>query len=267
MPRLNMRDLLEAGVHFGHQTKRWNPKMRPYIYGARNGIYIVDLAKTVKLFDRAYDFVSATVARGESVLFVGTKKQAQDIMRDAAVRADQFYVTHRWLGGTLTNFVTIRKSIERLKNLERMAKDSSYSNYTKKEALSFEREREKLDRNLGGISLMERRPGAIFLIDPKKEHIAVTEANRCNIPVVAVVDTNCSPDGITYVIPGNDDAIRAIRLFAEAIADACIEGQKRRAADQKSRNQEGFMESFTPAVASEDVEVQKLVQRPQAQAE
>lgn len=261
MPKLDMRELLEAGVHFGHQTKRWNPKMKPYIFGARNGIYIVDLAKTVRLFDKAYQFVSDTVAGGGSVLFVGTKKQAQEIVKEEASRADQFYITHRWLGGTMTNFRTIRKSIDRLKTLEKMAMDGSYSKYTKKEQLQFERERAKLEQTLGGIKHMEKPPRAIFLIDPKKEHIPVKEARRLGIPVVAVVDTNCDPDGVDYVIPGNDDAIRSIGLFASRIADACIEGNKRRAAEQKARQDEGYLEGFTPASNVDGPEVQKLIKR------
>ncbi len=263
MPKLDMRELLESGVHFGHQTKRWNPKMKPYIFGARNGIYIIDLAKTVRLFDGAYNFISDTVARGESILFVGTKKQAQDLMKDAAVRADQFYITHRWLGGTLTNFRSIRKSIDQLKSLEKMSKDGSFDHYTKKEVLTFTREHEKLERNLGGIKLMDRLPGAIFMIDPKKEHITVREANRLGIPVVAVVDTNCDPDGVDSVIPGNDDAIRAIKIFAETIADAAIEGAKRRSEQQKSRHDGSgeYIEGFTPAANVNGPEVQKLIKR------
>ena len=261
MPKLDMRELLESGVHFGHQTRRWNPKMRPYIYGERNGIYIIDLAKTVRLFDAAYKFVCDTVAGGDSVLFVGTKKQAQELVKNAASRADQFYITHRWLGGTLTNFRTIRKSIDRLKTLEKMSMDGSFDHYTKKEVLSFTREREKLDRTVGGIKHMEKIPGVLFLIDPKKEHIPVREANRLGIAVVAVVDTNCNPDGIDYVIPGNDDAIRAIRIFSEAIADAAIEGAKRRAEDQKRRDDGGYLEGFTPAANVDGPEVQKLIKR------
>ena len=261
MPRMNMRELLEAGVHFGHQTKRWNPKMRPYVYGARNGIYIIDLAKTVRLFDQAFDFVSDTVADGGFVLFVGTKKQAQTLVKDAACRADQFFVTHRWLGGTLTNFQTIRKSIDRLKTLEKMSIDGSFDSYTKKEVLSFSNEQAKLERVLGGIKLMEKVPAAIFLVDPKKEHITVREAQRLKIPIVALVDTNCDPEGIQYVIPGNDDALRSIKLFAERIADACIEGGRRRAQAQKARQDEGYLEGFTPAANVEGPEVQKLIKR------
>ena len=261
MSRLEMRALLEAGVHFGHQTKRWNPKMRPYIYGARNGIYIIDLAKTVRLFDRAYDFIADNVANGGRVLFVGTKKQAQPLVRDAAIRADQFYVTHRWLGGTLTNFRTIRKSIDRLKTLEKMSLDGSFDAYTKKEVLSFSREQEKLQRTLGGIKLMDKPPTCIFLVDPRKEHIPTKEAGRLGIPIVGLVDTNCDPRGITHVIPGNDDAIRSIKLFAESVADACIEGSKRRAQVQKARQEEGYIEGFTPAANVDGPEVQKLIQR------
>jgi small subunit ribosomal protein S2 len=261
MPKLDMRELLEAGVHFGHQTKRWNPKMKPYIFGARNGIYIIDLAKTVRLFDNAFQFVADTVASGRSVLFVGTKKQAQEIVAQEALRSDQFFITHRWLGGTLTNFRTIRKSIERLKVLEKMSQDGSYSRYTKKEQLQFEREREKLEQALGGIKHMEKPPGAIFLIDPKKEHIAIKEAGRLGIPVIGLVDTNCDPDGVDYVIPGNDDAIRSISLFTARIADACLEGGKRRAANHKSRDGEDYIEGFTPAANVDGPEVQKLIKR------
>ena len=225
-----MKQLLEAGVHFGHQTKRWNPKMKPYIFGARNGIYIIDLQKTVGLARGALRFVSDAVAKGGSVLFVGTKKQAQDAIREEASRSGQFFVTNRWLGGTLTNFKTVKQGIERLKTIEKMKADGTYERLPKKEVASLEREREKLERNLGGIKEMSRLPSAVFVIDTKKEHIAVHEANRLGIPVVAVVDTNCDPEGIDYVIPGNDDAIRSIRLFTGKIAEACIEGRARYAA-------------------------------------
>jgi len=228
MPRIPMRKLLEAGVHLGHQTKRWNPKMRPYIYGPRNGIHIVDLSKTVKMFDNAYDFVSELVSRGGSVLFVGTKRQAQDVVTEEAKRANQFFITQRWLGGTLTNWRTIKSSIERLHALDKQATDGTYAKITKKEARQMERERFKLERYLGGIKHLNNLPGALFVIDPAKEAIAVHEAKILGIPVVAVVDTNCDPDPVDFVIPGNDDAIRAIRLFTGAIADACIEGAKRR---------------------------------------
>jgi len=224
---ITMKQLLEAGVHFGHQTKRWNPKMKPYIFGARNGIYIIDLQKTVGLARNALRFVSDAVAKGGSVLFVGTKKQAQDAIREEAGRSGMFFVTNRWLGGTLTNFKTVKQGIERLKTIEKMAADGTYERLPKKEIAQLEREREKLERNLGGIKELSRLPAALFVIDTKKEHIAVHEANRLGIPVVAVVDTNCDPEGIEYVIPGNDDAIRSIRLFTGKIAEACIEGRAR----------------------------------------
>jgi small subunit ribosomal protein S2 len=224
---ITMKQLLEAGVHFGHQTKRWNPKMKPYIFGARNGIYIIDLQKTVGLARQALRFVSDSTGKGGSVLFVGTKKQAQDAIREEASRSGMFVVTNRWLGGTLTNFKTVKQGIERLKTIEKMKQDGTYERLPKKEIASLEREREKLEKNLGGIKEMSRLPTAVFVIDTKKEHIAVHEANRLGIPVVAVVDTNCDPEGIDYVIPGNDDAIRSIRLFTGKIAEACLEGKAR----------------------------------------
>jgi small subunit ribosomal protein S2 len=235
---ITMKQLLEAGVHFGHQTKRWNPKMKPYIFGARNGIYIIDLQKTVALARAAFRFVADVTARGSSVLFVGTKKQAQDVIREEAVRASQFYVTSRWLGGTLTNFRTIKQGIDRLKTLEKMAEDGTFERLPKKEVASLEREREKLERNLGGVKDMTRLPGCVFVIDPKKEHIAVHEASRLGIPVIGVVDTNCDPDGIDFVIPGNDDAIRSIKLFTSKIAEACIEGSARYRASGASERDE-----------------------------
>jgi len=224
MSTVTMKQMLEAGVHFGHQTKRWNPKMKPYIFGARNGIYIIDLQQTVGLWRRAYDFVVDLTSRGEKVLFVGTKKQAQEVVAEEATRAGMFYVNNRWLGGTLTNFKTVKGSIERLRSIERMETDGTFEKLVKKEVLDLRRDREKLMQSLGGIKDMNRLPGAVFIIDPKKEHIAVAEANRLQIPVVAVVDTNCDPDMIDYVIPGNDDAIRSVKLFTANIADACIEG-------------------------------------------
>ena len=225
---ISIQQLLEAGVHFGHQTQRWNPKMKPYIFGARNGIYIIDLQKTAVLFRRACAFVSEIVARGGNVLFIGTKKQAQDTIAEEATRAGQFYVNSRWLGGTLTNFRTIKQGIDRFRAIEKMQQDGTYERLPKKEVALLEREREKLEQNLGGIKEMGRLPAALFVIDPRKEKIAIHEANRLGIPVVAVVDTNCDPDGVDYVIPGNDDAIRAIRLIAGKIADACVEGSARR---------------------------------------
>ena len=227
---ITMKQLLEAGVHFGHQTKRWNPKMKPFIFGARNGIYIIDLQKTVGLARTAFRFVSDAVAKGGNVLFVGTKKQAQDAIREEASRCGMFYVTNRWLGGTLTNFKTVKTGIDRLKTIEKMAADGTYERLPKKEVASLEREREKLEKNLGGIKDMSRLPAALFVIDTKKEYIAVHEANRLGIPVVAVVDTNCDPEGIDYVIPGNDDAIRSIRLFTGKVAEASIEGKARHGA-------------------------------------
>ena len=230
MAQITMKQLLEAGVHFGHQTKRWNPKMKPYIFGARNGIYIIDLQKTVRYFRTAYDFIKQVAENGDKVLFVGTKKQAQDSISEEAVRAGQYFVNNRWLGGMLTNFSTIKKSIDRLKKIETMAADGTYDLITKKEGLQLERERAKLEKNLGGIKMMTKLPGAIFVIDPKKEAIAVREARKLGVPVVAVVDTNCDPDEIDYLIPGNDDAIRALRLFASKMAEACIEGNEARQA-------------------------------------
>jgi len=235
---ISMRALLEAGVHFGHQTRRWNPKMKPYIFGARNGIYIIDLQKTVRMAREAFRYVSDVVARGGTVLFVGTKKQAQDVITEEAKRCNQFYVTNRWLGGTLTNFKTVKQGIDRLKTIEKMAEDGTYEKLPKKEVALLEREREKLERNIGGIKEMTRLPSVLFVIDPKKEHLAVHEANRLGIPVVAVVDTNCDPEGIDYVIPGNDDAIRSIRLFASKIADATLEGMARYAATRHERGDE-----------------------------
>jgi len=220
---ISMKELLEAGVHFGHQTRRWNPKMRPYIFGKRNGIYIVDLQKTLQLFEEAAAFVRDLAANGGSILFVGTKRQAQDVVREEATRCGMFYVANRWLGGTLTNFSTLRRSIERLKEVERQLADND-SALTKKERIALERERAKMDRNLGGIREMEQLPDVLYVIDTNHEHNAVHEANRLGIPVVAVVDTNCDPDVVDYPIPGNDDAIRAIKLFTSRIADSALEG-------------------------------------------
>ncbi len=223
---LTMREMMEAGVHFGHQTRRWNPKMKPFIFGARNGIHIIDLQHSVKAFRRAYSFLVSTVASGRSILFVGTKKQAQDVIREEAARCGQFHVTNRWLGGTLTNFHTVKGSIDRLHAIEKMSTDGTFERMTKKEVLGVTREREKLEKALGGIKAMSELPGGIFVVDVVKEHIAVTEARKLEIPIVAVVDTNCNPDLIHFPIPGNDDAIRAVRLFASKVADACLFGQK-----------------------------------------
>jgi small subunit ribosomal protein S2 len=223
-----MKELLEAGVHFGHQVRRWNPKMKEYIFGERNGIYIIDLQKTQRMFREAISFVTNLIAedKGRTVLFVGTKRQAQDAIREESERCGQFYVNQRWLGGLLTNFQTVQKSIKRLKDLEAMQTDGRYEKLTKKERIKLDRERESLNKNLAGIKSMSRLPDAVFIIDVKKEEIAVAEANRLGIPIVAVVDTNCSPEGIDYVIPGNDDALRAVRLFASRISDAIVEGNQ-----------------------------------------
>jgi small subunit ribosomal protein S2 len=223
---LSMRDMMEAGVHFGHQTKRWNPKMKPYIFGARNGIHIIDLQFSVKAFRRAFDFLVKTVADGKPVLFVGTKKQAQDVVREEAQRSNQFFVTNRWLGGTLTNFHTVKGSIDRLMAIEKMGTDGTFERLTKKEVINLTREQEKLEKSLGGIKSMGELPGVVFIVDVVKEHIAVSEARKLEIPIVAMVDSNCNPDLIDYAIPGNDDAIRAIRLFSSKVADACILGAK-----------------------------------------
>jgi small subunit ribosomal protein S2 len=225
MASLTMKELLEAGVHFGHQTKRWNPKMQKYIFGERNGIYIIDLQKTLKKFREAYAFVRDAAASGGTVLFVGTKKQAQETVYDEATRCGMFYVNQRWLGGTLTNFTTIRKSIARLKKLEEMKESGEYERLPKKEVLGLERERAKLEKSLAGIKEMDRLPAVLFVIDPRTEKIAVAEAQRLAIPIVAIVDTNCDPTGIDYPIPGNDDAIRSVRLITSRIADAVNEGR------------------------------------------
>ncbi len=225
MAALTMKELLEAGVHFGHQTKRWNPKMQKYIFGERNGIYIIDLQKTLKKFREAYAFVRDVAAGGGNVLFIGTKKQAQETVFEEANRCGMYYVNQRWLGGTLTNFTTIRKSITRLKKLEEMKETGEYERLPKKEALELDREREKLEKALIGIKSMDSLPSAVFIIDPRKEKIAVMEAQRLGIPIVAIVDTNCDPTGIDYPIPGNDDAIRAVRLITARIVDAINEGR------------------------------------------
>jgi len=252
MAYITMKELLESGVHFGHQTKRWNPKMKQYIFGARNGIYIIDLQKTVRMFRRVYDFVVDTVGNGKMLLFVGTKKQARDAIYEEANRCEMFYVHNRWLGGMLTNFQTIKKSIERLNYLNTIANDGSINLFPKKERLKLEKERVKLDNNLGGIRTMNDLPGAIFVVDPKNEAIAVREGKRLGIPIIAIVDTNCNPDDIDYIIPGNDDAIRAIRLITSRIADACIEGNERLAEKQQAETDKEMEEvSEVAAVSAE----------------
>ena len=253
MAYVTMKELLEAGVHFGHQTKRWNPKMKPYIFGARNGIYIIDLQRTVSMFKTAYDFVQDTVTEGKSVLFVGTKKQARESIYEEANRCEMFYVHNRWLGGMLTNFQTIRQSINRLNYLNDIQNDASINMFPKKERLKLGKERVKLDNNLGGIRTMNGLPGAIFVVDPKNEAIAVREGQRLNIPIVAIVDTNCDPDEVDYIIPGNDDAIRAIRLITARIADACISGRARYEEKMQAEADKEVEEESEIAVASADL--------------
>jgi len=236
---LGVRELFEAGVHFGHQTKRWNPKMRPYIYGARSGIHIVDLDQTARLFKRAFDFIADTVSRGGSVLFVGTKRQAQEIVQEEARRAGMFFVTNRWLGGTLTNFRTIKGGLDRLRTLERMREDGTHEQLPKKEVVQLEKERARLEKYIGGLKGMGQLPQAVFVIDPAQESIAVSEARKLRVPIIAITDTNCDPDLVDYVIPGNDDAIRSVRLVTGAIADACVYGMARRREHQQNDREGG----------------------------
>ncbi|MDD6218029.1 MAG: 30S ribosomal protein S2 [Selenomonadaceae bacterium] len=231
MAVVSMKQLLEAGVHFGHQTRRWNPKMAKYIFTERNGIYIIDLQKTVKKAEEAYNFLRSVAEEGKSVLFVGTKKQAQEAIKDEALKADMYYVNERWLGGMMTNFQTIQKRINRLKELEAMEQDGTFDVLTKKEVGSLRHEMEKLQQYLGGIKEMNKLPGALFIVDPRKERIAVAEAHKLNIPIVAIIDTNCDPDEIDYPIPGNDDAIRAVKLITGKMADAVIEGRQGQSGD------------------------------------
>ena len=221
-----MKQLLEAGVHFGHQTRRWDPRMAEYIFQARNGIHIIDLQKASKKIDEAYEFIKEQVEEGKTVLFVGTKKQAQECMKDAAIKSGMYYIDQRWLGGMLTNFDTIQKRIKRLKDLETMEQDGTFDVLPKKEVIILKKEMEKLEKNLGGIKDMDKLPGVIFLVDPKKERIAILEAKKLNIPVVGLVDTNCSPEDVDYPIPGNDDAIRSVKLIAQVMANAVIEGRQ-----------------------------------------
>lgn len=253
MAYITMKELLEAGVHFGHQTRRWNPKMKPYIFGARNGIYIIDLQKTVRMFKKVYDFIVGTVAGGKPILFVGTKKQARESIYEEANRCEMFYVHNRWLGGMLTNFQTIRKSIDRLNYLNTIVNDESINLFPKKERLKLKKERVKLDSNLGGIRTMNGLPGAIFVVDPKNEAIAVREGKRLGIPIAAIVDTNCNPEEIDYIIPGNDDAIRAIRLITSRIADACIEGKARLEEKQQAESDKEVEDVSVVTAASADL--------------
>ncbi len=227
MSAISMKLLLEAGVHFGHQTNKWNPKMKPYIFGARNNIYIIDLQQTVGLFQTAYNFVVDTVSQGKEILFVGTKKQSQEAIREEASRCGMPYVNQRWLGGMLTNFITVKKSVDRLNSLNKMFNDDSIKAFPKKEITKLQKDMDKLENVLGGIKNMKSQPAAVFIVDPNREHIAVMEAKKLNVPLVAIVDTNCDPTDIDYIIPGNDDAIRAIKLFASKFADAVLEGKKK----------------------------------------
>ncbi len=226
-----MKQLLEAGVHFGHQTRRWDPKMAEYIFQARNGIHIIDLQKTSKKLDEAYAFIKEQAEEGKDILFVGTKKQAQECVKEAALKCNMFYVDQRWLGGMLTNYKTIQKRVERLKKLEEMSTDGTFDLLPKKEVINLKKEMEKLEKNLGGIKEMKKLPGAIFIVDPKKERIAILEARKLNIPVVGLIDTNCNPEDVDYPIPGNDDAIRAVKLIADVMANAVIEGRQGEAMD------------------------------------
>jgi len=236
---LNVRELFEAGVHFGHQTRRWNPKMRSYLYGSRNGTHIIDLDQTVQLFRRAFNFTADTVARGGHILCVGTKRQAQDIVREEAQRSSQYYVVNRWLGGTLTNFRTIKGGLERLKSLERMSEDGTYQSLSKKEISQLEKERTRFEKYIGGVKGMGSLPQALFIIDPSQETIAVAEGRKLKIPIIAITDSNCDPSVIDYPIPGNDDAIRSIRLITSALADACLLGLSRRRDAPQGRDRDG----------------------------
>ena len=269
---INMKELLEAGVHFGHQTRRWNPKMKPYLFGARNGIHIIDLQKTVRLFRATHEFIVRIVSEGYSVLFVGTKKQSHDAIVEESERCGMFSVVNRWLGGTMTNFQTIRKSIARLKELDGMKRDGSINRYTKKEILRMERELFKLERNLGGIKDMDELPGALFVVDPRREKVAVREARKLGIPVVAIADSNCDPDEIDFIIPGNDDAIRALRLICSKIADACIEGhnlaeERLRAETEQRREHEAEVAVPLPEAGDDGPEVIILPKREDVEAE
>ncbi len=260
MSNVTMKELLEAGVHFGHETKRWDPKMKPYIFGARNGIYIIDLQKTVQLFKEAYQFIRDICANGEYFLFVGTKKQAQETIYEQATRCGMFYVNNRWLGGMLTNFQTIKRSIDRLNKLEAMKNEEIYNLLPKKEVLELEKERSRLERSLGGIKNMDRLPGAIFVVDPKKEKIAVREARKIGIPSIGIVDTNCNPEELDYIIPGNDDAIRAIHLFASKIADACIEGKQLYEKQLQTEGARGEKEVVEQGEAPAEIRVEETIE-------
>ncbi len=268
MANISMKQLLEAGVHFGHQTRRWNPKMARYIYGERNGIYIIDLQKTVKKLKEATRFVRDLVASGQKIAFVGTKKQAKDSVQEEASRCNMFFINHRWLGGTLTNFQTIRKTIARMKNLKQMMEDGSLDKLPKKERTLAGKELVKMDRSLGGIKDMDDLPGAIFVVDTKKEHNALAEARKLGIPIVGIVDTNCDPDEVDHIIPGNDDAIRAVRLISSLMADSCLEGMEIRR-QELERQQKAEQEEAAAATEGEGAEqeaVSPAGQEPEAPA-
>ncbi|GAA0329596.1 30S ribosomal protein S2 [Oceanobacillus sp. FSL W7-1293] len=252
MAAISMKQLLEAGVHFGHQTRRWNPKMKKYIFTERNGIYIIDLQKTVKKVDEAYNYVKDIAANGGTVLFVGTKKQAQDSVRDEAVRSGMFYVNQRWLGGTLTNFQTIRKRINRLKDIEKMEEDGTFDVLPKKEVVNLLKEKDRLVKFLGGIKEMKKIPDALFVIDPRKERIAIAEAHKLNIPIIGIVDTNCDPDEIDYVIPANDDAIRAVKLLTSKMADAILEVKQGEETEEAVSEQDQLEAEVTEEAASKE---------------
>ncbi len=257
MSVISMKQLLEAGVHFGHQTRRWNPKMKKYIFTERNGIYIIDLQKTVKKINEAYNFVRDLSADGGTVLFVGTKKQAQESVRDEALRSGMFYVNQRWLGGTLTNFQTIRKRINRLKQIERMEEDGTFEVLPKKETVELSKERDRLVKFLGGIQDMKRVPDAMFVVDPRKERIAIAEGIKLNIPIVGIVDTNCDPDEIDYIIPANDDAIRAVKLLTSKMADAIIEGRQGEETAEETQQEEKAEEAPKSEEVTEKTEAKK----------
>jgi small subunit ribosomal protein S2 len=271
MSAISMKLLLEAGVHFGHQTNKWNPKMKPYIFGARNNIYIIDLQQTVGLFQTAYNFVIDTVSEGKEILFVGTKKQSQEAIKEEALRCGMPYINQRWLGGMLTNFFTIKKSIDRLKTLTAMFNDESIKAFPKKEITKLQKEKDKLENVLGGISSMKSLPAAVFIVDPSKEHIAVNEAKKLRIPIVAIVDTNCNPDNIDFIIPGNDDAIRAIKLFTSKFADAVLEGKKRfeeRLAAESNKEAEVVVASKVQETdVPESLEIDDTIDKSEASAE
>ncbi len=258
MAAISMKQLLEAGVHFGHQTRRWNPKMKPYIFAERNGIYIIDLQKTVKLVDKAYNFVKDTAENGGTILFVGTKKQAQESVTTEAKRCGMFFVNNRWLGGTLTNFNTIKKRINRLHELYEMEENGQFDLLPKKEVIKLKLQREKLEKNLGGIKDMKRIPEALFIVDTRKEHLAIAEARKLNIPIIAIVDTNCDPEEVDYIIPGNDDAIRAVKLIASAMASAVIEGHQGESFEEEQNKAEVSEESTDDSTVKVEAETDKV---------